>query len=58
MRSDLVDLTAILVTTTARARLYEFENGRAWLPISQHEWDEATKTVTLPQTLAEEKGLV
>lgn len=57
MKSNLIDLPARLITETEKARLFEFENGRAWIPKSQHEWDEV-ETVTLPEPLATEKGLV
>lgn len=58
MKSDLIDLPAECITETEKARLFEFENGEAWLPKSQHEWDEISRTVTLQQRLAQEKGLI
>lgn len=57
MKSDLIDLDAKLIHETDKARLFDFEMDEGvWLPKSQHEWD--GRQVTLPETLAIEKGLV
>jgi hypothetical protein len=60
MRSTLVDIIAILVHETDKARLFKFDEDKenVWIPKSQHEWDEDTKMVTMEQSLAEEKGIV
>lgn len=62
-RSDLTDITVIVQHQTANAILCD-HGGKApcWLPLSQIEiapnTDGKTHTVTLPQWLAEEKGMV
>lgn len=59
MRSNLIDLEARLVHETDRARLLDFGDDKpVWLPKSTHEWDEDSGTVTLPEPMAVEKGLV
>ncbi len=59
MRSNLIDLEARLVHETEMARLFDFGGEKpVWLPKSTHEWDEASQTVTLPEPVAVEKGLV
>lgn len=59
MRSNLIDLAARLVHETEKARLFDFgEDKPVWLPKSSHEWDEAAQTVTLPEPVAIDKGLV
>ena len=58
MKSDLVDVDGELRGSTERA--YRFTDGTrtVWLPKSQCEWDSVAKTMTMPEWLAEEKGLV
>lgn len=59
MKSDVIDLEAHLVHETTDARLFDFSgDDPVWLPKSQHEWDETDNTVTLPECLATEKGLI
>lgn len=59
MNVRLVDLEAECHYETNSARLFDFGGPeKVWLPKAQHEWDEADKTVTLPEWLAVEKGLV
>lgn len=60
--NELVELTVILKRTGALAALVDHGAGAAvWLPLSQIEispnGDGRTHVVTLPQWLAEEKGM-
>lgn len=58
-RSNLVDLQARFVRETDKARQFDFGlDDYVWLPKSRHEWDEDSKTVTLEENDAIEKGLV
>ncbi len=64
-RSDIIDLDVKVHASTALAVLVseDGEEGSAvWLPLSQVEIDstarDAETTVSVPQWLAEEKGLV
>ncbi|MEG9884053.1 MAG: hypothetical protein V6Z86_05465 [Hyphomicrobiales bacterium] len=64
MRSNLLDLTVIAVHTTDRAILVkDAEDAEGvWLPLSAIEVDLAsdgrTATITIPEALAQEKGLI
>jgi hypothetical protein len=66
MKSDVVDLSVVLLRQTERAILVnETEDNSAqsvWLPKSKVEFDDVTlgtiTTVTLPEWLATEKGLI
>lgn len=59
MPSRLVDIQARLVHQTEKAWLLDTGNGGpTWLPKSACEFDEDDGVLTLPQPLAEEKGLV
>lgn len=59
MRSNLIDLEARLVHGTEKARKFDFGGTEpVWLPKSSHEWDEDAQTVTLPEPVAIDKGLV
>lgn len=59
MRSNIIDLEARLVRETEKARCFDFERAQGvWLPKQQHEWDEEHRTVSLPEPLAIEKGIV
>lgn len=59
-RSNLIDLEAFLVRETEKARCFDFGGSEnVWLPPnSKHEWDETDQTVTLPEPVAIEKGIV
>lgn len=62
-RPEIIDLSVIIVHATARAVLVkETEDSEgAWLPLSQVEIDGEpgrVGTVTLPEWLAREKGLI
>ena len=62
-RSDLVDITALLLGETDKAiRIDGGHEAPVWLPKSQVEYerngDGSTFTVTLPEWLAKEKGLI
>lgn len=54
----LVDLDARFLHETEKARRFEFENATVWVPKSQHEWDEDNNIVTMPEAIAQEKGLI
>ena len=58
MKSDLVDVDGELRGSTERA--YRFFDGTrtVWLPKSECQWDTVEKTMTMPEWLAEEKGLI
>lgn len=59
MRSNVIDLEARLIGETEKARRFDFGDDKPqWLPKSQHEWDEDDQTVTLPEWIAVERGLV
>ncbi len=63
MKSDLIDLTVIIRHSTERAVLVDHGGEEAvWLPLSQVEIapnsDGKTVTLTLPEWLAREKGMV
>lgn len=64
MKSDLVDIVGVLVHETPKAYLFRFDDDKepVWLPKSlvEIETDCARKCVimTMPQRLAEEKGMV
>ena len=57
-RSDLVDISGEIRGETERA--WRFFDGTiyVWLPKSQCEWDENTHEMTMPQWLAQDKGLI
>ena len=58
-RSDLVDIDFDrVVHRTAAAVLLEIDGEDVWLPLSAVEIDEDNKTVTMPERLANEKGLI
>jgi hypothetical protein len=64
MRSNVIDIDGAIERRTEKAVLFHTGNKEeaAWLPMSQIEVHETgiggIFTVTLPQWLAEEKGLV
>ena len=55
---SLTDVAGEVRAETEKA--YQFYDGSVtvWLPKSQCEWDARDKTMTLPEWLAVEKGLV
>ena len=61
---EIIDIQVILKHETPQAVLVEYDEDKpaVWLPKSQIEIErdegEKTHTVTLPQWLAEEKGMV
>ena len=58
-RSDLIDIEARLVHQTEKAWLLDTGNDEpTWLPKSACEFDEGDGTLTLPRSLAKEKGLI
>jgi len=58
MRSTLVDIAGELISETEKA--YRFYDGHrtVWLPKSQCQWDQDTKTMTMEENLAKEKELI
>jgi hypothetical protein len=58
MKSVLVDIEGEVVGQTDLA--YRFDNGDdlVWLPKSECEWDAGTQTMTMPEWLAFDKGLI
>lgn len=57
-KSDLVDISGEIRGETEKA--YRFFDGSEtiWLPKSQCEWDETAGIMTMPEWLAEDKGLI
>ena len=59
MKSDVIDLEASLIHHTDEAWLLKTEmQEKVWLPKSSCDFDPYTRTVTLPERLAIDKGLV
>ena len=58
MGTPVIDIAGELRGETENA--YRFFDGAtiAWLPKSQVEWDQDAKTMTMPEWLALEKGLI
>lgn len=56
MKSNLVDIEAKLHHQTDKAYLFDFGlKEKVWIPKASCEWD--GKTVTMPESVAVEKGL-
>lgn len=63
VKSDLIDIEVLLIHETDRAIKVSDATREAWLPKSAVEWRESDAggrliELTLPQHIAEEKGLV
>jgi hypothetical protein len=59
MRNDLVEIDAILIDKTENALLVDVgDDENVWLPSQTCTHDRDTQTVTLPEWLAIERGLV
>lgn len=58
LNNDLIDISGEIKAETEKA--YRFYDGKetVWLPKSQCEWNEEEKTMTMPEWLAMEKGLI
>ena len=58
LNNDLIDISGEIKAETERA--YRFYDGKetVWLPKSQCDWNEEEKTMTMPEWLAMEKGLI
>jgi len=56
--SDVVDIAGELRHETERAFLFYDGKETVWLPKSLCEWDQYSGTITLPEWLAMEKGLI
>jgi hypothetical protein len=58
MRREIIDIAGEIRAETAAA--YQFFDGTrvVWLPKSQVEWDQDTKTMAMPVWLATERELV
>lgn len=62
-RSDLVDISVVLIHQTDKAVLVDHGGGEnVWLPRSaieiERDGDGKTWTITLPEALAQSKGLI
>jgi len=59
-RNQLVDLVGVVYAETEKAFRFKPEDSDepVWLPKSQVEWDETDSTMTIPEWLATEKGLI
>lgn len=59
MRSNLVDVAVTLVHETEKAGLFDHGGSEnVWVPKSVGEYDAREGTLTLPEPLAREKGLL
>lgn len=58
--NDLIDIAGELIAPRETEKAYHFYDGttKVWLPKSQCEWDGEEKTMTMPEWLALEKGLI
>jgi hypothetical protein len=54
--SDLVEVACIFITETEKAILVDAGTGKIWVPKSMCEFEDGT--LTLPESLAKEKGLI
>lgn len=57
-KSELYDAAALLEAETEKAWLLNFGDQTHWIPKSQAEYDKDSKTVTMPDWLAEKIGIV
>lgn len=57
-RSNLIDVAGQLKHETQAAYLFFDGSQEVWLPKSQCEWDSSDKTMTMPEWLAKDKGLI
>jgi hypothetical protein len=57
-KRELCDIGGEIMFETEKA--YRFYDGgkEEWLPKSQCEWDPDSKTMTMPEWLAKEKGFI
>lgn len=60
MPKPLVDLEVILLHETEAARLFKFDADKdpVWIPKSQHEWYPEEDLISLPESVAVEKGMI
>ncbi len=56
--SDLIDIAGEIKAETERAYLFYDGKDKVWLPKSQCEWNEETKSMTMQEWLALDKGLI
>lgn len=56
--SDLVDIGGEVRYETERGILFFDGSQTLWLPKSQCEWDETSGTMTMPEWMATDKGLI
>jgi hypothetical protein len=57
-RSDLVDVSGEVQGETEKAFRFFDGDQHVWLPKSLCEWDPNDKTMTMPEWIAMEKGLI
>ena len=58
-KSDLVDIACEITAETEKA--FKIDHGgeeECWVPKSQCEWDATVKTMTMPEWLALDKGIL
>lgn len=59
MRSEIIDIEITLIHQTEKAYLVDAGHGEnVWVPKSVAEYDESDRTLSLPRSWAESKGLV
>lgn len=54
----LTDIAGRIKVETEKAFLFFDGTKEVWLPKSQCEWDQDTRTMTMPEWLAMDKGLI
>ena len=58
-KSDLIDIALDTIGETEKGvKVRDGDGKECWLPKSQIEYDAGTKTYTMPEWLAKEKGFI
>jgi hypothetical protein len=58
-RSDIVDIACVIIHETERAWLIDAgTDAHVWIPKSIGEYDPTDNTMTMPEWMAHEKGLI
>ena len=58
-RSDLVDISCMILHETERALYIDYSGTEpCWVPKALCEYDDTDGTLTLPEWLAQEKGMI
>jgi len=58
MKSDLVDIAGEIRHETEKAYLFFDGYKETWIPKSMCQWDQDSKTLTMPEWIAMDKGLI